>query len=299
MICRTAFPGRPGRAWKPVLRVFCSELRGWRVPGPDATPSGYATRRGRGYQGALRDPGLGEAAPFGQDTGHEQGSRQPLQCADQRHHRLSPLSPKRTRPGHRTPCLPTAAISTALPVGSAGGGLANYLSPSVRELSDFLSYCRLEDLAPPSVARHLVRSRCSTASFASKNGSRAARSICSARRCCGNASRRSSAPRALKNCWPRPQPTERFFLRDKALLGNALRHRQPGVGSGRAEDWRMFSWTRVSASAWARAASSARGAAGTAGRRGPAGLPEGAAAAAGAHGARLHPGCSSAAAARH
>src|SRR5204863_5956448 len=38
----------------------------------------------------------------------------------------------------------------------AGGGLANYLNPSVRDLSHFLSFLRDLQLAPPSVARHLV-----------------------------------------------------------------------------------------------------------------------------------------------
>jgi integrase/recombinase XerD len=38
----------------------------------------------------------------------------------------------------------------------AGGGLANYLLPNVRELTQYISYMREEGLAPPSVARHLV-----------------------------------------------------------------------------------------------------------------------------------------------
>src|SRR5437764_930019 len=38
----------------------------------------------------------------------------------------------------------------------AGGGLADYLHPGVRELSGFLGFCRESGLAPPSVARHLV-----------------------------------------------------------------------------------------------------------------------------------------------
>src|SRR5438093_10106008 len=38
----------------------------------------------------------------------------------------------------------------------AGGGLANYLRPGVRELSGFLSFLRESGLAPPSIARHLV-----------------------------------------------------------------------------------------------------------------------------------------------
>jgi len=38
----------------------------------------------------------------------------------------------------------------------AGGGLQNYLKPGIRELTQYISYMREEGLAPPSVARHLV-----------------------------------------------------------------------------------------------------------------------------------------------
>ena len=38
----------------------------------------------------------------------------------------------------------------------AGGGLTDYLQPSVRELSHYLMHLREEKLAPPSVARNLV-----------------------------------------------------------------------------------------------------------------------------------------------
>jgi integrase/recombinase XerD len=38
----------------------------------------------------------------------------------------------------------------------AGGGLADYLTPTVRQLSHYLIYLREEKLAPTSVARHLV-----------------------------------------------------------------------------------------------------------------------------------------------
>jgi integrase/recombinase XerD len=38
----------------------------------------------------------------------------------------------------------------------AGGGLKDYLHPGIRELSNYLSHLRDEQLAPPSVARHLV-----------------------------------------------------------------------------------------------------------------------------------------------
>ncbi len=39
---------------------------------------------------------------------------------------------------------------------AAAGGLADYLTPSVRELSHYLAHLREEKLAAPSVARHLV-----------------------------------------------------------------------------------------------------------------------------------------------
>jgi integrase/recombinase XerD len=38
----------------------------------------------------------------------------------------------------------------------AGGGLKDYLRPSIRGLSNYLTHMRDEKLAPPSVARHLV-----------------------------------------------------------------------------------------------------------------------------------------------
>ena len=38
----------------------------------------------------------------------------------------------------------------------AGSGLADYLKPSVRELTGYLGFLRDEGLAPPSVARHLI-----------------------------------------------------------------------------------------------------------------------------------------------
>jgi integrase/recombinase XerD len=41
----------------------------------------------------------------------------------------------------------------------AGGGLANYLSPTLRELTTYLEFLRSEELAPPSMARHLVSLR--------------------------------------------------------------------------------------------------------------------------------------------
>jgi len=38
----------------------------------------------------------------------------------------------------------------------AGGGIANYLMPNLRELTDYIEFLRNEGLAPASLARHLV-----------------------------------------------------------------------------------------------------------------------------------------------
>src|SRR3954468_9320902 len=41
----------------------------------------------------------------------------------------------------------------------AGGGVADYLKPSLRELGGYLGFLREDGLAPRSVARHLVALR--------------------------------------------------------------------------------------------------------------------------------------------
>src|SRR5262249_26745672 len=38
----------------------------------------------------------------------------------------------------------------------AGGGLTDYLHPSIRDLSHYLDFLKAESLAPASMARHLV-----------------------------------------------------------------------------------------------------------------------------------------------
>ena len=38
----------------------------------------------------------------------------------------------------------------------AGGGLQDYLAPNVRQLTNYLGFLREEQLAPPSIARHLI-----------------------------------------------------------------------------------------------------------------------------------------------
>jgi integrase/recombinase XerD len=100
----------------------------------------------------------------------------------------------------------------------AGGELPDYLRPTIRELSRFITFLRDQQLAPPSIARHLVALKMFY------------RFLRLEERVEGSAVELLSSP----NLWERipqvlspesvekllaaPQPEERFFLRDKALL---------------------------------------------------------------------------------
>ncbi len=100
----------------------------------------------------------------------------------------------------------------------AGGGLANYLAPTLRDLSHYLEHLRDEKLAPPSVARHLV---------ALKMFYRFLR--LEERTTDGTVDLLSSptlweriphvlSPDNVNKLLEAPQPLDRFFLRDRALL---------------------------------------------------------------------------------
>jgi integrase/recombinase XerD len=100
----------------------------------------------------------------------------------------------------------------------AGGGLADHLNPTIRELTEFLSFCRAENLAPPSIARHLVALKMFY------------RFLRLEERVAGNTVDLLSSPtlweriphvlspESVEKLLAAPQPQERFFLRDKALL---------------------------------------------------------------------------------
>jgi integrase/recombinase XerD len=99
-----------------------------------------------------------------------------------------------------------------------GGGLADYLNPTIRELTGFLGFCRDEGLAPPSTARHLValkmfyrflrleeRVHTNTVDLLSSPSlwERIPHVL---------------SPDSVEKLLAAPQAGERFFLRDKALL---------------------------------------------------------------------------------
>jgi integrase/recombinase XerD len=100
----------------------------------------------------------------------------------------------------------------------AGGGLADYLRPSVRDLIRYLSYLREEKLAPPSIARHLIALKMFY------------RFLRLEERVEQNAVELLSSPalweripqvlspESVDKLLEAPQPQDRFYLRDRALL---------------------------------------------------------------------------------
>ena len=101
---------------------------------------------------------------------------------------------------------------------AADGGLADYLQPTLRELSQYLSFLREEELAPPSVARHLVALKMFY------------RFLRLEERVKENAIELLSSPilweripqvlspESVEKLLAGPQASDRFYLRDRALL---------------------------------------------------------------------------------
>jgi integrase/recombinase XerD len=100
----------------------------------------------------------------------------------------------------------------------AGGGLANYLEPCVRELSHFLTFLRAEDLAPPSVARHLVALKTFYRFLRLEERVQTAAVDLLSSPSLWERIPQVLSPESVEKLLAAPQPQERFFLRDKAIL---------------------------------------------------------------------------------
>lgn len=96
--------------------------------------------------------------------------------------------------------------------------LRDYLRPTVRELSNYLSHLREEDLAPPSVARHLValkmfyrflrlEERADPSAVELLNSPALWERI-----------PQVLSPESVEKLLAAPQPSDRFYLRDRAML---------------------------------------------------------------------------------
>ena len=100
----------------------------------------------------------------------------------------------------------------------ADGPLKDYLQPSVRELSQFLAFCREENLAAPTVARHLVSLKMfyrylQLEERVQKNTVELLSSPALWERI-----PQVLSPEAVDKLLMAPRSDERFYLRDRALL---------------------------------------------------------------------------------
>jgi integrase/recombinase XerD len=100
----------------------------------------------------------------------------------------------------------------------ADGGLEDYLQPSTRALSHYLSHLREEGLAPASMARHLVALKMFYRFLRMEE-----RALPSAVELLSSPSLWERIPQVLspesvEKLLAAPQPTDRFYQRDRALL---------------------------------------------------------------------------------
>jgi len=100
----------------------------------------------------------------------------------------------------------------------ASGGLKDYLQPTVRELSQYLAFCREENLAAPSVARHLVALKMfyrylRLEERVQKNTAELLNSPALWERI-----PQVLSPESVDKLLMAPRGDERFYLRDRALL---------------------------------------------------------------------------------
>jgi integrase/recombinase XerD len=100
----------------------------------------------------------------------------------------------------------------------AGGGLPSYLAPTLRDLAHYLEFLRAEGLAPPSVARHLVALKMFYRFLRLEE--RTAQSTIELLDSPSLWERipQVLSPESVTKLLAAPQPEERFFLRDRALL---------------------------------------------------------------------------------
>jgi integrase/recombinase XerD len=100
----------------------------------------------------------------------------------------------------------------------AGGGLRDHLCPTVRELTRYLSFLRDENLAPPSIARHLIALKMFYRYLRLEE--RIAQSTVEllASPSLWERIPQVLSPESVERLLAAPLPAERFYLRDRALL---------------------------------------------------------------------------------
>jgi integrase/recombinase XerD len=100
----------------------------------------------------------------------------------------------------------------------ADGGLPDYLKPSVRELSHYLSFLRDQKLAPPSIARHLVALKMFYRFLRIEERVEQTSVELLSSPALWERIPHVLSPESVEKLLASPLPEDRFFLRDRALL---------------------------------------------------------------------------------
>lgn len=100
----------------------------------------------------------------------------------------------------------------------AGGGLGDYLKPSIRDLGHYLGFLRDEKLAPPSVARHLVALKMFYRFLRLEDRSDPSAVELLSSPALWERIPQVLSPESVEKLLAVPQPSDRFYLRDRALL---------------------------------------------------------------------------------
>jgi integrase/recombinase XerD len=100
----------------------------------------------------------------------------------------------------------------------AGGGLDNYLKPTVRELSHYLAHLRDEQLIPASVARHLVALKMFYRFLRLEERTTQSTVELLDSPALWERIPQVLSPPSVDKLLAAPLPADRFFLRDRALL---------------------------------------------------------------------------------
>jgi integrase/recombinase XerD len=100
----------------------------------------------------------------------------------------------------------------------AGGGLPDYLSPTLLDLTHYLEYLRAEGLAPPSMARHLVALKVFYRFLKLEERTSAGTVDLLASPSLWERIPQVLSPEGVTKLLEEPRPPDRFFLRDRAIL---------------------------------------------------------------------------------
>src|SRR6267378_1295468 len=97
-------------------------------------------------------------------------------------------------------------------------GMADYLQPTLRELSQYLSFLREEELAPPSVARHLVALKMFYRFLRLEERVKESAIDLLSSPTLWERIPQVLSPESVEKLLAAPQTSDRFYLRDHALL---------------------------------------------------------------------------------